>query len=181
MSTKIDKWTPPRPRKRGQRLTAKERKVAQAEFLDALGRTANITAACMQAGISRSLVYVWQEHDDGFAYEFQEANKRANDLLFGECWRRAMIGEERYVVSQGKLIMKPNGEYLTYREKSDGLLTLLLKARLPEFREKQQIEMSGSLDVAGAKASLLAKLAQMARSLHDNDTQDQEDQADEDQ
>src|SRR6185312_16731483 len=105
-------------------------------------------AACMQAGISHTTVYQWQEHDTEFGIRFQEANKNANWLLFGEAWRRALQGEERYYISRGEVVLMPDGKTpATYREKSDRILELLLKARLPEFREKQQVEHSGSLEV----------------------------------
>lgn len=143
MRNTIDTLTPQRTRRHGQRMTAEERKQVQRKFLDAFGRTANITAACMQAGISRQTVYVWQEHYTEFGLEFQEANKRANDVLFGEAWRRATQGDESYVVSAGKLVYGPDGKPLMERKRSDRLLELLLKARMPEFRDKQQVEVSG--------------------------------------
>ena len=151
--------TPPqRARRRGQRLTAEERKIAQETFLKALANTANVRAACLQAGIDHTTVYRWQEHDTEFGIRFHQANEEANWLLFGECWRRAMQGEVRYVTSQGKIVIGPDGEPLTYREKSDRLLELMLKSRLPSFRERQHVEMSGSVDISGAKEKLLQKL-----------------------
>lgn len=148
MSNAIDKTTPQRTRRRrGDRMTAEERTQAQRKFIEALGRTANVTAACMQAGIHRSTVYIWQEHYPEFGMEFQEANKRANDVLFGEAWRRATQGDESYVVSAGKLVYGPDGKPLMERKRSDRMLELLLKARMPEFRDKQQVEVSGSLTI----------------------------------
>jgi hypothetical protein len=38
------------------------------------------------------------------------------------------------------------------------------KARMPEYRDKQQVEHSGNIDITGAKDSLLNKLAQATRS-----------------
>lgn len=139
----IDTLTAQRVRRRGQRMTAQERKQAQDIFIKALSNTANVRAACMQAKISHSIVYQWQEHDPEFGIRFREANTDASWLLFGEAWRRAMTGEKKYVTSQGKQVYDKDGNPLTYQEKSDRLLELLLKARLPEFREKQRVEMSG--------------------------------------
>lgn len=159
MPDDIDTLTPQRApmRRRGQRMTKEERKHAQDTFIKALENTANVRAACMAAGISHAIVYQWQEHDTEFGIRFQEANKNANWLLFGEAWQRAMKGEERYVVSRGELVYKkvPDGkggfkngsEPVTYREKSDRMLELLLKARLPEFREKHgDITVNNSLN-----------------------------------
>lgn len=143
MPEQIDSLTPQRVRKRrpGQHMTKEERKAAQDAFIKAMENTANVRAACMQAGISHATVYQWQEHDTEFGIRFREANQMANWLLFGEAWRRAMSGEERYVTSQGKVVYGPDGKPLTYREKSDRLLELMLKARLPEFRDKSQIDV----------------------------------------
>jgi len=150
-------------------MTADERKAAQDLFIKAMENTANVRAACMQAGISHTMIYQWAEHDLEFSVRFKEANTQANWLLFGEAWRRAMTGEEEYVISMGKIVYKPDsilsdgtvlkGTPLTIRKKSDKLLELLLKARLPEFRDKQSLEVTGNIDVTGAKDRLLAKLA----------------------
>ena len=145
MTENLDTLTPLHARRRrsGQRLTKEERKIAQDEFIKAMANTANVRASCLAAGISHDTVYQWQEHDTEFGIRFRQANQQANWLLFGEAWQRAMKGEERYVVSQGKLVMGTDGKPVTYREKSDRLLELMLKARLPEFRDKQQVEMTG--------------------------------------
>lgn len=165
MPENIDTLTSQRVRRRGQRMTTEERKIAQDTFIKALENTANVRAACMAAHVSHTIVYQWQEHDEEFGIRFREANKNANWLLFGEAWHRAMKGEEEYVVSAGKLVYGPDGQPLKVRKKSDRMLELLLKARLSEFRDRQQVEVSGSLDINGAKDSLLAKLESMVRSV----------------
>ena len=142
MSENIDRPTPQRARRQGQRMTKEERKIAQDAFIKAMENTANVRAACMQAGIHHATVYQWQEHDVEFGIRFREANQMANWLLFGEAWRRAMNGEERYVTSQGKVVYGSDGKPLTYREKSDRLLELMLKARLPEFRDKSTLNVN---------------------------------------
>jgi len=117
-------------------MTAEEKRIAKETFLKTLGNTANVRAACMQAGVDSSTVYRWQEHDDNFAFAFRQANQEANWLIFGEAWRRAMQGEKRYVVSRGEIVKGPDGNPLTYQDKSDRMLELLLKARMAEFRDK---------------------------------------------
>jgi hypothetical protein len=126
-------------------MTKEERGKAQEAFLKAMENTANVRAACMHAGIHPSTVYQWAEHDLQFSIRFKEANTQANWLLFGEAWHRAVQGEERYYISRGEVVRGPDGNPVTYREKSDRLLELLLKARLPEFREKQHIEMNANV------------------------------------
>jgi hypothetical protein len=158
-------------RRPGQHLTKAEREAIQEKFLKTLSMTANIRAACMAAGVDRSTVWYWQEHDDSFSMRFNIANQEANDLLFAAAWERGVKGTERPVVSMGRQVfvtVRENGKEvekpLMERVYSDSLLSLLLKARLPEFRDKQQVEHSGSIDVGGAKELLLQKLEQLKES-----------------
>jgi len=153
-------------------MSKDEREATQEKFLRTLSMTANIRVACMAAGIDRSLVYYWQEHDSEFSPKFQRANAEANDLLLAAAWERGVKGVEKPVVSMGRQVFvkeKVNGKEvekpLMERVYSDNLLSLLMRARMPEFREKQQVEHSGSIDINGAKAELLAKLSNMVRTV----------------
>lgn len=128
--------TLPRRRRQGQNMTEEERVEAKEVFLKTLSNTANARAACVQAGVTNSMIYYWEEHDPEFSARLKQANAEANWLLFGEAWQRAMKGEKEYVVSLGKLVTGPDGEPLTIQKKSDRLLELMLKARMPEFRDK---------------------------------------------
>jgi hypothetical protein len=119
----------------------------------------------MKAGISRNTVYEWQEKDETFGFKFRQASEDANDLIRGELFRRAVQGYEKPVVSVGKQVFV-DGKPLMERVYSDNLLSLLAKARMPEFREKQQIEHSGSIDVTGAKELLLQRLARIEEVEH---------------
>lgn len=163
MPEQQDSLTPPtRIRRPGQRLTKKERETAQEVFLQAFSNTANVRAACMKAGISRTIIYEWAEHDEQFSHRFKQAELDANDMIRGELFRRAVQGYDRPVTSMGKQVYAEGGKPLMERVYSDTLLSLLAKARMPEFRDKQHIEHSGSIDVNGAKDSLLSKLSQHA-------------------
>jgi hypothetical protein len=149
MTKQIDKLTPHtrdvpiRKRGRGDRMTPIERQNAQEKFLRTFSMTANVRAACMSAGISRSIVYVWQEKDEEFSFKFNIAEQEANDLIRAELFRRAVQGYEKPVVSMGKAVYGKDGKMLTERIYSDNLLGLLAKARMPEFRDKQKVEHSG--------------------------------------
>lgn len=136
-----------RVRRPGQHLTPEERKVAQETFLKSFALTANVRAACMKAGVSRETIYQWQEHDDAFGILFRQASSDANDLIRAELFRRAVQGVEEPVVSSGKLVYiedeRGQKKPLTKKVYSDQLLSLLAKARMPEFRERQRVEMSG--------------------------------------
>lgn len=140
-----------RKRRPGQRMTAQERAQAQEKFLKSFSMTANVRAACISAGIDRTLVYQWAEHNEEFSLRFKQAELDANDLIRGELFRRAVQGVEKPVVSMGKVVYttdeKDKPKPLMERVYSDSLLALLAKARMPEFREKQQLEVSGSLTI----------------------------------
>lgn len=160
MSKKLDNSTPTRTiRRPGQKMTKEERLATQEKFLKMLSMTANIRAACMAAGIDRSLVYYWQEHDSEFGMKFNIANTEANDLLFAAAWERGVKGVEKPVVSMGRQVFVESEDGkskkpLMERVYSDNLLSLLLKARLPEFRDKHHIDAdinhSGSIETRNA-------------------------------
>lgn len=138
-------------RRNGQRMSAVERKATQEVFLQAFALTANVRAACMKAGIDRSTVYQWQEHDEFFSLRFKQAELDANDVIRAEMFRRAVQGVEKPMVSMGKVVYTTDEQGkpkpMMVREYSDSLLSLLAKARMPEFRDKQQVEVSGSLTI----------------------------------
>jgi hypothetical protein len=164
-------------RRQGQRLTKEERSVVQEKFLKSFSMTANVRAACMQAGIERSLVYYWQEHDPSFSLRFNIAEKEANDVIRAELFRRAVQGYEKPVVSVGKVVYGQDGKPLTERVYSDSLLSLLAKARMPEFRDKQSVDLNAtvngqinstnliSIDTRALSSDQLAKLKALALDM----------------
>jgi hypothetical protein len=147
MSEKHDSVTPQRAHRRsGQKLTKEERRVAQEKFLKSFSMTANVRAACMAAGISRNTVYAWQEQDEQFSFKFKQASEDANDMIRAELFRRSVQGYEKPVVSMGKVVHDKDGKPLMERVYSDSLLALLAKARMPEFRDKPQINVHAQLN-----------------------------------
>lgn len=164
--------TPQRARRRqGQSMTEAEREATKDVFLQAFSMTANVRAACLKAGIDRSTVYHWQEHDEEFGFKFRQASEDANDLIRGELFRRAVQGYEKPAVSQGKVVYVeetlPDGKKvykpLMERVYSDNLLSLLAKARMPEFRDKQSIDMTtntSTKDVQAIQDAITRALAQ---------------------
>lgn len=126
----------PRARRRqGQNLTKVERALAQTRFLETFKLNANITASCQAAGIDRSTVYQWQEHDTEFALRYQQAEQAANDMLLAAAWKRGVQGVEKRVVSMGKVVYGDDGKPLLEREYSDTVLLRLMSWRIPGFRE----------------------------------------------
>lgn len=132
----------PTPKKN---LSTKDR---QRLFLEAYAEHANILLAARAAGIHRSTVYDWQEHDEDFSFAFHQAKEDAKDTLRAEIYRRAHDGWEEPLASAGMLVGK-------VRRYSDTLLIFHAKMLMPEYRDKQQIDVN-------TKTS-----AQDAQTVHD--------------
>lgn len=148
-------------------LTPEERLRKQQRFLKCYRESANIKASCKAAGIHRSTFYHWREKDAEFASQLPEAEQDANDTAEQALYERAIKGIETYVVSNGRVVYLDD-KPLKERKYSDGLLTLLLKARMPEkYKEKQHVEHSGGIDITGARDSLMGKLAAFAKPKSD--------------
>ena len=128
-------------RRQGIRLTKAQTIAAQAAFLKSFANNGNVRAACAQAGIDRSTVHAWEEHDETFSLRYNLSKEDVNDMIRAEIYRRAMIGEERFVTSMGKVVYHEE-KPLTIREKSDTLLIFHAKARMPEYREKNALTIN---------------------------------------
>lgn len=144
-----------RVKRRGP-MTARQRKAAQAAFLAAYAQTGIITSAAEAAGIVRSTVYEWQEHDETFSLRFHEAEATANDVLRAEILRRAYEGVEEPVYQLAKYVG-------TVRKFSDTLLIFEAKRRMPEYRDKVDVKatMQGTVShdiTASPEAALYATL-----------------------
>ncbi len=105
----------------------------KAAFLASFRITGNITAACEDADIPRSLYYVWTEHDQGFALNVEQCKVEAADRLETVARSRAVDGVKkiRGVYHEGKIV-----GYQEETDFSDTLLIFLLKGLRPEkYRE----------------------------------------------
>lgn len=122
-------------RGKGEKLTRAETQLLQEKFLKTFSETANVRSACIDAGIDRSTIRKWEEHDEHFSFRYKLAKDEADDLVRAEIRRRAVEGYERPRVSCGKLVYDDEGNLVTETVYSDNLLALLARARLPEFRE----------------------------------------------
>jgi hypothetical protein len=122
----------------GPRFSKEQRKEVQKKFLKSFAANGNVRAACMAAGIERTTVHYWSEHDEEFSMQYNLAKEDVNDTIRAEIFKRAVIGEERFVTSVGKVVYH-EGKPLTIREKSDTLLMFHAKSRMPEYRDKAAI------------------------------------------
>lgn len=103
-------------------------------FLATLRETGNVRASCEAAGIARSVAYGWRGENESFKELWVAAIEEAIDLLEEEAWRRGYDGVDKPIVYKGKVTT-------TYKEYSDRMLEILLKAHRKKFREK--VELTG--------------------------------------
>ena len=126
-------------------------------FLRAYEEAGTISTACRVTLTPRSTIYYWREHDPDFAQKLEEVGLAANELLIGEARRRAYQGILRKKFEKGKpLIDEDTGLQYVEREYSDTLMMFLIKAKNPEYRDRQQLDlhMSGSLLTGPLSAGL---------------------------
>lgn len=121
--------------------TPKKRVLSKKElFLDAFAEHGIVLKAAQSAGIDRRTVYKWLEHDEKFMLAFNQAKENARDIVRAEIHRRAIEGWDEEVYQLGKYAG-------TMRKYSDTLLIFHAKALMPEYRDKQHIDVSGSLTI----------------------------------
>jgi len=124
-------------------------KEAQRLFLDAYAQHANVMVSARAAGIHRSTVYEWLEHDQDFSFAYNLAKEDEKDTLRAEIYRRAKEGWEEPVYQLGYLAG-------TVQKYSDTLLIFHSKALMAEYREKSQLDINAQVQhhPSGAYAHL---------------------------
>ena len=142
---------------------ARKRTLAnQDKFLVAYAECGVVKYACLAAGVTRQTFYNWRDHDQEFQKRFPDIKSDAIDTLEYAAYVQAVLGVEEPVVSAGKLIYNDDGTPRMIRKHSPQILITLLKANLPEkYKDKQQVEHTGSIDLTGARELLKAKLQSM--------------------
>lgn len=123
------------------------------KFLEVLSSVPFITHAAEKAGTTPQTAYAHRKADPEFAKRWDEAQAQGNviapDLLQKTAWELAVIGVER------KRYNKDGDLEEEWIERDTKILSLLLKAKCPEFRDK--VEHSGSvfipLDQLAARVS----------------------------
>jgi hypothetical protein len=119
-------------------LTPKKRqpnkKDAQKVFLASFSQNANVLVSARAAGVSRQTVYSWLEHDEDFHFAYNQAKEDAKDVLRAEIYRRAVEGWEEDVYQLAKFAG-------TVRKYDTTLLIFHAKMLMPEYRDKQQVDL----------------------------------------
>lgn len=136
--------------RRGARMTDAEREKVKATFLAEFKKRGIISHAAKIAGIDRSTINWYQEHDEAFGIAFRQAKLEADDAIRAEIYRRAVEGNTEPLMSNGRVVKNEAGEIQYIQKYSDQLLIFLAKARMPEFRERQQVDVTSNGETVGA-------------------------------
>lgn len=107
-------------------------------FLETLSVTGRTDLARKAAGLKSLNAFLkLRREDDEFAEAWADAKEAGGYLLIEEAKRRAVQGVDHPVYYKGKKIS-------TYKQYSDGLLTLLIKGAFPdEYADRRKIEGIG--------------------------------------
>jgi hypothetical protein len=162
LNIKSDKVTPiSRSWRLGGPMTPAQRKEAKALFLESLKQDPNVSLACDQANIARKTAYQWRELDETFADNWESAIERTKDVARSSIYQRGVLGWDEPVVAQGRVAMDEHDNRLLIHKWSDSLAALYAKANLPEYKEKQTIDLNAQITTMAdnAKDELLADLA----------------------
>jgi hypothetical protein len=161
-------------------LTPEQRLRKQQRFLKAYGEHGVVKYACKFAGISRQTYKNWRDNDKEFQAQLPDVKEDAHDTLEFAAYTQAVDGVDEPAISMGQVVyeyepeLDENGEQVydnrgkpvmkrgnmvTIKKYSPQVLITLLKANMPEkYRERTQMELSGSIDVTGARDLLERKL-----------------------
>ncbi len=128
----------------------------KAVFLDVLRTTANVSAACRAAGVSRARAYQHRTQDKAFKEEWENAQEEALDNLEETLRRRAIEGIEKPVYYAGKEC----GTVVSY---NDNLGMFLLKSRRRHIYGDDKSSASSELDEnQSIRDVLLEKIKRLA-------------------
>lgn len=133
-----------------QVMAARRREKMKSRLLEAAPKCTSKLQMIRQAKVSRAFYYRCEREDSDFKKAIEAAMETGKDVIREEIRSRAIDGWLEPVVSAGKLV--------TYqRKKSDGLLTMLAKAHLNEYRDN--VPQYSAAGLVGAADRLRTKLA----------------------
>jgi hypothetical protein len=113
------------------------RPAIKAAYLKQYALTGTGSKAAAEAGVSVQTIYNWRKKDLEFDEACGHAERAYCNVLREEIHRRAVTGWEEPVFYQGVQVGN-------VRKFSDRMLELQAKAKMPEYRDRQQIDMNVS-------------------------------------
>lgn len=134
-------------------------KLKRDAFLKALEVNGSIAAACRIVDVHDTTISRLRRENRYFDDACNQSIRLAVGRLEQEAWKRAVEGEESFVVSQGRVV-RYQGKPLIERKKSDRLMEILLKANGGDkYNNKSEVTANVHVEAKDAKARLLDKLA----------------------
>jgi len=124
-------------------------KARKQKFLKVYCDLGRINEAARAVDVCPETVRVARKEDEEFALAFATAHQDFLDKLEKECYRRAVDGWDQPVYQQGAKVG-------VVRKFSDRMLELMLKRHIPEYRDRQTVDMNlsgGVLVVPGIPMS----------------------------
>lgn len=157
----------------------KRRPEAKLAFVAALRERGTVRYAAQVAGISNETYYLWVGADEVFKEQVRGAITDYRESLEEEVHRRAVVGVEKPVIYQGRLMTQADPKDkrkrvpLTINEKSDLLLMFKTKAEMPgKYRENdginihtRDLSLNASEDHLKILADLESKFSRLARAV----------------
>lgn len=139
----------PRTYKRpsGQHIAPEVKPELQQAFLSAFIASANESGACREVHIDRSTVRNWEKTDLTFALRYQDARDQVNDTIRAEIHKRGVLGYT-------ETLMNARGDTVDVTKYSDRLLEFWAKARMSEFRDKSQLDVTSNGHTVGQGITL---------------------------
>ena len=146
----------------------------QGRFLREFARTCSVSAACRAAGLARRTVYRWRDADADFRARWENARERAVGRLRDEAMERALVGTQRPVWHDGRIVdhvAEPDSSVLwkllqALQAETDGPRAAELQAKRERDAELRRRLDEGEKRVEAYEAELRA---QIARKKQDSD------------
>src|SRR5216683_998330 len=124
-----------------------QREAIKTKLLDDLSRYNNISNACKRCGIAVSTFFEWRASGFITGDDLEASFKRFLDFIRDELAQRALHGEERLMLSQGRVIKDDKGKPLYKRFKDTRLLERLAAQLLPEMKPVETVDVTTHNDI----------------------------------
>ena len=130
------------------------------KFFEGIAETNNVTASSKLAGVSKTTGYRIREK---YPEEYEEAHKGYLDHLDSMFHDAVINGTWEDIVFEGR----KTGERKF--KQSPVLLNKLLEAKHPDYKQRQAVEMSGSLALESKSDDELLKELALLRQVQDDE------------
>jgi hypothetical protein len=106
-----------------------------------------LAVICRDIGISRNTVNKWRDEDPGIAAQFDEARDDGYDIIAQDCLSIADDGHRDYFEDADGRPVVDHDHIQRSKLRVETRLKLLAKWDPRRYGDKQQVELSGGLDI----------------------------------